>query len=93
MTPGSCSGETQLESSGYRHCKKVIAAFRMLAYDAPADSLDECLQLGESTIIESMRRFVNAVVQAFDDEYLRSPNEEDTARLLAINSRRGFPGC
>ncbi|XP_062201677.1 uncharacterized protein LOC133904231 [Phragmites australis] len=76
---------------GLSALQKVTAAFRMLAYDAPADSLDECLRLGESTIIESMRRFVNAVVQAFGDEYLRSPNEEDTARLLAINSRRSFP--
>ena len=78
---------------GLSALQKVTAAFRMLAYDAPADSLDECLRLGESTIIESMRRFVNAVVQVFSDEYLRSPNEEDAARLLAINSRRGFPGC
>ncbi|XP_062186058.1 uncharacterized protein LOC133889624 [Phragmites australis] len=77
---------------GLSTLQKVIAAFCMLAYDAPADSLDECLRLGESTIIESMRRFVNAVVQAFGDEYLRSPNEEDIARLLVINSRRGFPG-
>ncbi|XP_062206263.1 uncharacterized protein LOC133908286 [Phragmites australis] len=77
---------------GLSALQKVTAAFRMLAYDAPADSLDECLRLGESTIIESMRRFVNAVVQVFGDEYLRSPNEEDTARLLAINSRRGFLG-
>ncbi|XP_062179444.1 uncharacterized protein LOC133884075 [Phragmites australis] len=50
--------------------QKVTAAFRMLAYDAPADSLDECLRLGESTIIESMRRFVHAVVEAFGDEYI-----------------------
>ncbi|XP_062230123.1 uncharacterized protein LOC133927721 [Phragmites australis] len=64
----------------------------MLAYDAPADSLDECLRLGEATIIESMRRFVRAVVGVFGDEYLCAPNEEDTARLIAINERRGFPG-
>src|SRR5436189_1551250 len=64
----------------------------MLAFDAPADFLDECLRLGESTIIDSMRRFVAAVVQRFGDEYLRAPNEEDTARLLHINEQRGFPG-
>ncbi|XP_062230181.1 uncharacterized protein LOC133927809 [Phragmites australis] len=46
----------------------------------------------EATIIESMRRFVRAVVRVFGDEYLRSPNEEDTARLIAINEQRGFPG-
>ncbi|XP_062196361.1 uncharacterized protein LOC133899387 [Phragmites australis] len=64
----------------------------MLAYDASADSLVECLRLGESAIIESMRRFVHSVVDVFGDEYLRSPNDEDTARLLATNERRGFPG-
>ncbi|XP_062202013.1 uncharacterized protein LOC133904534 [Phragmites australis] len=58
--------------------QKVTAVFLMLAY--------------ESTIIESMRQFVCAVVDVFGDEYLRSPNDEDTARLLATNERRGFPG-
>ncbi|XP_062230284.1 uncharacterized protein LOC133927990 [Phragmites australis] len=48
---------------GLSALQKVTTAFRMLAYDAPADSLDECLRLGESTIIESMRHFVNAIVQ------------------------------
>ncbi|XP_062188864.1 uncharacterized protein LOC133892159 [Phragmites australis] len=39
-----------------------------------------------------MRRFVRAIVEVFGDEYLRAPNEEDTARLLDMNQRRGFPG-
>ncbi|XP_062184649.1 uncharacterized protein LOC133888426 [Phragmites australis] len=71
---------------------KIVAAVEEKghAYDVPADSLDEFFRLGESTIIESMRRFVRAVVEAFGDEYLRSPSE-DTTRLLAINVRRGFP--
>ncbi|XP_062182116.1 uncharacterized protein LOC133886422 [Phragmites australis] len=77
---------------GLSALQKVTAAFRMLSYDAPANSLDECLRLGEATIIESIRRFVRAVVGVFGDEYLRSPNEEDTAHLIAINERRGFPG-
>ena len=75
---------------GLSALQKVTAAFRMLSYDAPADSLDECLQLGEATIIESMRRFVRAIVGVFGDEYLRSPNEEDTARLIAMNEQRWF---
>ncbi|XP_062209009.1 uncharacterized protein LOC133910732 [Phragmites australis] len=70
---------------GLSSLQKVIAAFRMLAYDAAADSLDECLRLGESTIIESMRRFVRAIIEVFGNEYLRAPNEEDTARLLDMN--------
>ncbi|XP_062190022.1 uncharacterized protein LOC133893066 [Phragmites australis] len=82
----NAAGELRLSS-----LQKFIAAFRMLAYDAPADSLDECIRLGESTIIESMRWFVRAVVEVFGDEYLRAPNEEDIAHLLDINQRRGFP--
>ena len=33
-----------------------------------------------------------AVVEIFGQEYMRLPNEEDTARLLAIGANRGFPG-
>src|SRR5881394_3016000 len=77
---------------GLSSLQKVTAAFRMLAFDAPADFLDECLRLGESTIIESMRRFVAAIIHRFGDKYLRAPNEEDIARLLHINEQRGFPG-
>ncbi|XP_062225028.1 uncharacterized protein LOC133923789 [Phragmites australis] len=77
---------------GLSALQKVTAVFRMIAYDAPVDSLDECLRLGENTIIKSMRRFVHVIVDVFGDEYLRSPNDEDIACLLAINERRGFPG-
>ena len=54
--------------------------------------MDDYVRTGDSTTIESLRRFVAAVVEVFGDEYLRSPNEDDTARLLAIGERRGFPG-
>ena len=33
-----------------------------------------------------------AVVDIFEDEYLRSPNEVDTARLLVLGEQKGFPG-
>ena len=32
------------------------------------------------------------MVELFEDECLRSPNENDTSRLLAIGEERGFPG-
>ena len=72
--------------------QKVVAAFRMLAYGVPADALDEYIRIGESTALEALRKFVVAVVKIFGPEYLRMPNEQDTARLLAIGASRGFPG-
>jgi hypothetical protein len=42
--------------------------------------------------IESMRRLVIAVVEIFEDEYLRSPNQNDITRLLAIAEEIGFLG-
>ena len=64
----------------------------MLTYGVPADLVDDYIRIGESTAIESLKRFVKAVVAIFSDEYLRSPNNNDIARLLAIGESRGFPG-
>ena len=72
--------------------QKLTAAFHMLTYGVPADATDEYVRIGESTIFESLRRFVTVVVDIFEDEYLRSPNEADMARLLALGEQRGFPG-
>ena len=70
--------------------QKVVAAFRMTAYGVAADATDDYVRIGESTALESLRRFVVAVVQVFGPEYMRLPNEQDTARLLAIGESRGF---
>jgi len=72
--------------------QKITAAYMMISYGVPADFLDQYIRIGKSTVIESLRRFVRAVIEVFGEEYLRSPNEDDTARLLAIGERRGFPG-
>jgi len=77
---------------GHSALKKITAALRMLAYGVPTDSLDETLYIAESTIIESLREFVKAVVEVFGEQYLRAPNEEDTARLMQMGAARGFPG-
>ena len=72
--------------------QKVTAAFRILTYGVPADATDEYVRIGESTAIESLRKFVAAVVDLFEEEYLRYPNEADTTRLLALGERNGFSG-
>jgi len=53
--------------------------------------MDEYVWIGESTAIESLKKFVKAVVDIFPKEYLRSPNNEDIARILANGERHGFP--
>ena len=64
--------------------QKVTAAMRMLTYGTAADAADEYARIGESTTLESLRHFVRAAVELYEDEYLRQPNETDTARLLAM---------
>jgi len=72
--------------------QKVTAAFRMLTNGVAANATDEYVCIGESTAIESLRKFVKAIVEVFEDEYLRSPNQNDTARLLVIGDERVFSG-
>ena len=77
---------------GLSPLQKITAAFRMLTYGVPADATDEIIHIGESTVIQSLERLVKAIVQIFEEEYLISPNDFDTARLLAIGESKGFFG-
>ncbi|XP_019157751.1 PREDICTED: uncharacterized protein LOC109154407 [Ipomoea nil] len=77
---------------GLSTLQKVTAAFRILAYGVPADGTDEYIQIGESTAIESVKRFCRAIVEIFGERYLRAPDANDVARLLQIGESRGFPG-
>ncbi|CAL5413495.1 unnamed protein product [Camellia sinensis] len=77
---------------GLSSLQKMTAAMRMLAYGVAADSVDDYVRIGESTAIESLQRFVEAVVANFSDVYLRTPNKDDIAKLLEVGKNRGFPG-
>ena len=50
------------------------------------------MQIGKTTALESLKKFVTTVIDVFSDEYLRKSNNEDIARLLAHDKRRSFPG-
>jgi hypothetical protein len=77
---------------GLSSFQKITAAMRMLTYGVAADATDEYVRIGESTALESLRKFVKAVVEIFGEEYLRHPTEKDIARLLAMGEAKGFPG-
>jgi hypothetical protein len=68
---------------GFFSLQKCTAALRMLAYGAPGDSRDDYIRMAESTAMECMSRFCRPVVSVFGSDYLRTPNKEDTARILA----------
>ncbi|XP_020270716.1 uncharacterized protein LOC109845876 [Asparagus officinalis] len=82
-----CAGQLGLSS-----LQKITAAMRMLAYGASVDSVYDYVRISESMSIESLKRFVRSIIDIFGEEYLRSPTNEDVARLLEEGSQRGFPG-
>ncbi|TVU34850.1 hypothetical protein EJB05_16704, partial [Eragrostis curvula] len=57
-----------------------------------ADSLDEHLQMGESTVLETLKRFVRTIVNVFGEEWIRPPSEVELQHILKVNEARGFPG-
>ncbi|XP_030925833.1 uncharacterized protein LOC115952740 [Quercus lobata] len=75
---------------GLSPLQKMTVALRMLAYGVAADFMDEYVRITETTAITSMKKFVATVVAIFSEEYLRSLNNEDIARLLAHGQNCGF---
>ncbi|XP_021801986.1 uncharacterized protein LOC110746083, partial [Prunus avium] len=56
---------------GLSSLQKTTAALRMLAYRVAADYADEYVRIEESTAIESIKKFVKAIIAIFGEEYLR----------------------
>jgi hypothetical protein len=77
---------------GFSSYQKCTAALWMLAYGALGDAHDDYIRMAESTAMECMSRFCRALVSVCGSDYLRTPNEEDTARILAQNIERGISG-
>ncbi|XP_023895290.2 uncharacterized protein LOC112007213 isoform X1 [Quercus suber] len=77
---------------GLSSLQKMTAALRMLVYGVTTDFMDEYVRIGESTAIQCLKKFVAAILDIFSEEYLRSPNNKDIARLLAHGQSCGFPG-
>ena len=77
---------------GLSPLQKYTSAIPMLAYESPADSVDEYVWIGESTSVECLERFIRGVNVVFGAEYLRKPNNTNVAHLLQMGESRGFLG-
>ena len=77
---------------GLSSLQKITAGLRLMAYGSSADSLDENLRMGESTILMCLERFTEGVISQFGEEYLRAPTARDIFRILRNSAERGFPG-
>ena len=50
------------------------------------------MQIGETTTINHLEKFVEDVILIFESEYLRKSNSNDIQCLLKMGEDRGFPG-
>jgi hypothetical protein len=64
---------------------------RIFTDDIPVDYADEYLRIGKDMTMESVRRFCKVMMRVYGATYLRAPNGEDTARLMAENEQQGWP--
>ena len=53
---------------GLSSLQKITTTYMMLSYGVPANFMDQYIRIGESTIIESLRRFVRGIIEVFGDE-------------------------
>ncbi|XP_068305294.1 uncharacterized protein [Pyrus communis] len=75
---------------GFSPHQKVTIALQMMAYDSPADLIDETHGMFESTCLDTLEQFCDTIVQVYKDEYICEPNQEDLNRLLRKAEDRGF---
>ncbi|XP_006657810.1 uncharacterized protein LOC102718376 [Oryza brachyantha] len=77
---------------GISPLQKCTAAICTLACGSLGDAIDKYVEIGKSTALECLERFVEGVIDIFGEEYLRSPTSEDMQHILQLNEARGFPG-
>ena len=77
---------------GLSELQKMTAAIRLLSYGNTVDCYDEYLQIGETSVIKSMKHFCDVVIALYKSKNMRAPNTEDVARFLQEIDARGFLG-
>jgi hypothetical protein len=77
---------------GFSTFEKISEAMRVIAYGIPINYTNEYLRIGKDTTIQFVRMFAKPMIRIFGPMYIRSPNEEDTKKLMSMNEKRGWPG-
>ena len=73
--------------------RKVVGAFRVLAYGECPDRGDEYVRLLRTKIGKATKLLIEYVVDELRPAYLRPPNQNEVEQILARNVLRGMPGC
>ncbi|KAG2221286.1 hypothetical protein INT45_000199 [Circinella minor] len=71
--------------------QRASAVMQMLAYGGPADAVNEYFRMAPYTVREALKEFCRAIIRSYGKTYLRSPNEEDLKRILAMNEGTDAP--
>jgi len=77
---------------GFSPHQKLTSALRMLAYGTSADQLDDLTRMSESTTLNNLQHFCNAIINRYGKEYLRAPTKEDLEMILRLHEGKGWPG-
>jgi len=78
--------------AGIHSLQCIVAAIRKLAYGVSADSVDEYVQLSETSTISSLKAFCREVLNIFGMEYLRQPKRSGSAPCTWDKRRTGGSG-
>jgi hypothetical protein len=71
--------------------QKCTITVHQLVYGLAADTIDEYLKLGKTTVLECLEYYCLGIIEYFGDEFLHHPTVADTQRLLVKVEERGFP--
>ena len=78
---------------GLSSLQKTCCAVRQLTSGVSPAEYDDKYRMSETTGMECLKRYCNAISAVYADEALRSPTVADINRLLDEGRAAGFPGC